>query len=342
MASNKKRYKITNAQLNKKVRPYGMALRRILTVNDRKVFEHQNRLEDRLLLGHWLSPRTTVRQEWIERPDGSRLRVLVCRAKDTVPDGPVTGLLWIHGGGYGSGLPEQDFLFADLFCGDGSCIAVLPDYRLSVEAPYPAALDDCYLALTYLWEHAGELGVDPEQIFVGGDSAGGGLTAAITLLARDRGEIPIAFQMPIYPMLDDREITGSSKDNDAPVWNTASNRAAWELYLSSFSPEEEIPPYAAPARGKDLSRLPPLCTYVGTVEPFYEETLEYCRRIREEGIPVHLKTFEGCFHGFDILAYPSAPAREARAFLQETFRYAQEHYRTGKPRTIDKSGEETI
>ena len=103
-----------------------------------------------------------------------------------------------------------------------------------------------------------------------------------------------------------------------------------------------IPPYAAPARGKDLSRLPPLCTYVGTVEPFYEETLEYCRRIREEGIPVHLKTFEGCFHGFDILAYPSAPAREARAFLQETFRYAQEHYRTGKPRTIDKLGEETI
>ena len=125
-------------------------------------------------------------------------------------------------------------------------------------------------------------------------------------------------------MLDDREQTASSQNNDAPVWNTQANRLGWEVYLRGVG--DNIPYYAAPARATDLSGMPACCTYVGTIEPFHDETILYCEALRKAGVPVHFKEFEGCFHAFDIVGYPTKPAREARRFLRETFQYAQEHY----------------
>lgn len=319
-----KKYNISNRMMNKHVRLIGAAIRTFSPPYSEEIFHKQNKAMDKSVKGHWLSLKTKVKECYVTRKDGSKLRLLVCTSKKKSVKKPVTGLLWIHGGGYAIGLPEQDFFFADLFCKDASCIAVLPDYRRSTEAPYPAALEDCYLTLRWMWRNAEKLGINRKQLFVGGDSAGGGLTAAVCLYARDKGKIPVAFHMPLYPMLDDREQTPSSQNNDAPVWNTQANRLGWEVYLNGV--EDNVPCYAAPARATDLSGMPPCCTYIGTLEPFHDETIIYCEQLRKEGIPVHIKEFEGCFHAFDIVGYPTKPAKEARAFLRETFQYAQEHY----------------
>lgn len=321
-----RRYLISSSAMDWRIRPLGTAIRLVHPAFTQRSFRSANALLDRFLAGRWLGRSTSVTQAFVTRPDGTRLRLLVCRSRRRRSDAPVTGLLWLHGGGYGLGVPEQDFIFGDLFCGDGSCVAVLPDYRRSTEAPYPAALEDCYLALEWMHQHAEELGINRRQLFVGGDSAGGGLTAAVCLRARDEGTIPVTFQLPLYPMLDDRGITASSRGNDAPVWNTASNETAWRLYLRGV---DEVPAYAAPARAEDLRGLPPACTFVGSIDPFRDETAEYVRRLRAAGVEAWLREFPGCFHAFDLLAYPAQPARQARRFLRDAFRHAQQQYFSG-------------
>ena len=137
-----------------------------------------------LLGGKWLGKNTALQEEYLPRADGTRLRLLVIQPKDTTPDGP--GLLWIHGGGYGTGVPEQDFFYIDRFCTAANCTVVTPDYRLSYEAPYPAGLQDCYAALKWMRGNASRFGIHTDQLFVGGDSAGGGMAAAVALPSRTR------------------------------------------------------------------------------------------------------------------------------------------------------------
>lgn len=321
------KYSIKPEDINPKVRAVGVMVRELMPYFDEEKFRKQNKILDKFLKGVWLSPSTNRKTVYLTRANGTLLRVLVITTKKRRKNSEkVTGLLWLHGGGYAIGLPEQDFIYAQKFCKDGSCIAVLPDYTRSTQAPYPAALEDSYLTLRWMWKHADELGINRQQIFVGGESAGGGLCAALCLYARDKGKIPIAFQMALYPMLDDRGINKSVNDNDAPVWNTKSNTIAWQLYLKDIYGTDNVPYYAAPARATDLSNLPPLCTFVGTIEPFYDETVAYCEALRESGVAVHFKEFDGCFHAFELTAYPTSEAKEARRFLFDTFRYAQRYY----------------
>ena len=136
-----------------------------------------------------------------------------------------TGVLWLHGGGYAVGMKEMVYASraADLVR-DFGAVVLSPGYRLSPLAPYPAALDDCFTALHYLKRHAASFGVRSDQLMVGGESAGGGLCAAVCIRARDEGAVNVAFQMPLYPMLDDRD-TASSRDNHGRVWNTRRSRA---------------------------------------------------------------------------------------------------------------------
>ena len=158
-----------------------------------------------------------------------RIRLLILQPI-AMPD-KAPGVLWIHGGGYQSGSAKDVFVTRALsLVVRFGAVLVAPDYRLSRKHPYPAALHDCYAALLYLKEHADELGVRTDQIMVGGESAGGGMAAALCMLARDRGDVAISFQMPLYPMLDDRD-TDSSRDNHAPNWNTKRNHKAWKRYL---------------------------------------------------------------------------------------------------------------
>jgi acetyl esterase/lipase len=259
----------------------------------------------------------------IKRPDGSSMKLLVVRPEQQTQ--PAPGVLWLHGGGYLSGFPEMVFMSRaiDLVreCG---AVVVSPAYRLSLQKPYPAALEDSYLALCYLKAHAEELGVRSDQLMVGGESAGGGLTAALCLYARDKGEVCIAYQMPLYPMLDCID-TDSSRNNHAKVWNTRRNHIAWRLYLRSCK-GSLVPGYASPSRCTDYRGLPPAYTYVGDAEPFYCETLSYIDRLNREGIPAKVDVYPGGYHAFDMIEPDSAPARQAKArFLQE-FRQAAAVY----------------
>lgn len=203
-------------------------------------------------------------------------------------------------------------------------VVVSPEYRLAGKAPYPAALEDCYAALLYLKAHAEELGCAADRIMVGGESAGGGLTAALCMLARDRGEVNIAFQMPLYPMLDDRD-TDSSKDNHGISWNTRRNHAAWRLYLRAV--EGEIPSYASPARQTDYSNLPPAYTFVGNREPFYCETMTYIENLRKAGVPARVDVYPTGFHAFDMLLPFRRISRQAIEAFEKQYVYAAEHDR---------------
>lgn len=274
-------------------------------------------------------------QKFIERSDGSGdtasrlLRICVYAPLSAQSDVP--GLLWIHGGGYAMGTPEQDEAMIRRFIEASGCVVVAPDYRLSLDEPYPAALEDCYDALLWLKAHGHEYGMRDDQIMVGGDSAGGGLTAAVCLAARDRRKVAIAFQMPLYPMLDDRMNTPSAIDNDAPLWNSDSNRISWKLYLGDWFGNPDVPAYAAPARAEDLHHLPPACSFVGSIEPFRDETVLFMEKLRSSGVPVHFKVYDGCFHGFNVVSPRAGIAKEATNFLLESFRYATEHYFAKQP-----------
>lgn len=196
---------------------------------------------------------------------------------------------------------------------------VAPEYRCTKEAPYPAALDDCYLALVWLKEHAEELGVRSDQLIVAGGSAGGGLTAATTLRARGTGAVRVAFQMPFYPMIDDRP-TASSIDNDAPVYDAVTNDANWRIYLGDLYGTDRIPATAAPARETDYRNLPPTITFGGSIEPFRDETVTYVENLRAAGVPVEFLEIEGAWHAFDGIAGWTKIAKTATEWKNSRFR----------------------
>ncbi len=251
-----------------------------------------------------------------------KLRLCVYRPLNA--EGDMPGLLWIHGGGYAMGFPEQDEGFIRRFIETVPCTVIAPAYRLSAEAPYPAALDDCYEALLWLWDNAGKLGVRRDRIMVGGDSAGGGLAAAAAIRARGDSRVRIACQLPLYPMIDDRMTTDSARSNSAPVWSSRSNESGWKLYLGDLYGSDDVPPEAAPARLTDYSGLPPAFTFVGSIEPFRDETVEYMENLKASGVSAEYTVFDGCYHAFDIMCPKSEPAQKATAQLLDYFRRAAE------------------
>ncbi|NUU79300.1 alpha/beta hydrolase [Paenibacillus xylanilyticus] len=266
----------------------------------------------------------TCSEMWIPRQNSdSKIRILIYRPANHHQDLP--GVLWIHGGGYAMGNPEQFVHACTRLIRAKNCVVIAPDYRLSVEAKYPAALEDCYDTLLWMKNQAKELGIRDDQLMVGGESAGGGLTAALTLYARDKGEVKIAFQMPLYPMIDNRNGTESAKDNNAPIWNSNYNKWAWKLYLGELA-EDAVPPYAAAARASDYSNLPPTVTFVGDIEPFRDETIQYVDRLRKAGVSVEFEIYKGCYHGFDIINPNAEVSKKATAFYINAFKYAVDHY----------------
>ena len=237
----------------------------------------------------------------------------------------VPGILWIHGGGYMTGMKEMVYMSraVDLVREHGA-VVLSPGYRLSFMAPYPAAIEDCYQALVYLKEHAEELYIRDDQIMVGGESAGGGLTAALCMMAKDKGEVKIAFQMPLYPMIDNYD-TESSRDNHGRVWNTRRNHQAWRMYLRGDA-KKEVSPYAAAARQTDYRGLPPAYTFVGDGEPFYSETLAYIENLQRAGVPAKADVYHTDTHAFDMMKPTEETSRKAIRRFEEEFRYAKEHY----------------
>lgn len=229
---------------------------------------------------------------------------------------------WIHGGGYVmNGLPLDMDLARKLIAAAPS-VFVLPEYRLSTEAPAPAAADDCYDCLIWIKEHVQQLGGRSDQIFVGGTCAGGGLACAVTQMARDWGKVNIAYQMPLYPMLDDRMITASSRDNDAPWWNSQMNAAAWQLYLGEAAGIDQVTKHMAPARETNYADLPPAYSFVGALDPFADETIAYFTQLRTAGVHAFLDIYPKAYHLFDLLVPDAAVSKRANRRLCSAFKRA--------------------
>lgn len=259
------------------------------------------------------------------RNGGPNIRVRIFKPLNSVENLP--GMLYIHGGGMLMGNPEDYLAIIKNFIDAKPCVVVAPDYRKALSAPYPAAFNDCYDSLLWMNEHVKELGIVPDKLIVAGHSAGGGLAAAVSLKATDTNEVKIAFQMPIYPMLDDRQNTESAKDNDSPGWSSKSNNLGWSVYLSDLIKQRAvIPPYASPARAKDFSHLPPTITFVGDLEPFRDETIQYVDNLSKADIPVTFRLFKGCFHAFDVVFPKLEISKEAWSFLLNSYREYVDRY----------------
>jgi acetyl esterase/lipase len=187
------------------------------------------------------------------------------------------------------------------------------EYRLAPRTRYPGAIEDCYAGLLWAAGHAAELGIDPGRVIIGGKSAGGGLAAALALLTRDRGGPAPIGQLLLSPMLDDRGGTYSSHQMAGhDPWDRSSNATAWQALLGDRHGAADLPPYAAPARATDLSRLPPAYLEVGSAETFRDEGVAYAGAIWRAGGRAELHVWPGAFHGFDSAAPSAALTRDAR------------------------------
>lgn len=176
----------------------------------------------------------------------------------------------------------------------------------------------------YLKNHTDELGINKNQIMVGGESAGGGLCVAVCMMARDKGEVNIAYQMPLYPIIDNFD-TETSVNNHGKVWNTRKNHIAWKLYLRK-NVKKNVSPYAAPARQTDYSYLPPAYTFVGNGEPFYAETCAYIHNLRKAGIEAEMDVYKSDMHAFDMMKPALEISKSAALKFNQHFEYAMEHY----------------
>jgi acetyl esterase/lipase len=267
-------------------------------------------------------------ERFVPGPEGApEVRVLIYR-----PPGPMEGarpvFFHLHGGGYVIGVPEINDAQSRSISFEQRCLVISVDYRLAPETRYPGSLEDGYAALQWMYGHAAELGIDRSRIAIGGESAGGGHAAALTILARDRGEIPIRFQLLDCPMLDDRTGSGSEPHpyGGKFVWTPDSNRFGWQALLGVEPGGPNVPVGAVPARTPDLSGLPATCITIGSLDLFLEETLEYIRRLNRAGVSTELHVIPGAYHGFSMAGMGAPQVQQmlqlrrdalARAFSSE-------------------------
>lgn len=249
------------------------------------------------------APGVTVEERRLPRPDGSALRVLMYLPAETVRTG---GLLWFHAGGMVMGTADQYDAQSRYFAHRLGCVVVTVDFRLAPEDPYPAGLDDGYLALRWLHEAADELQLPHDRIAVGGESGGGGVAAALALYARDQGEPAISAQFLQYAMLDDR--TGTLAEPDPLpnvgefIWRADSNRFAWGAVLGHEPGTLTPPTYAAPGRVENLTGLPPSYFFIGELDLFLGETLRYVQNLLRGGVSTEFHLYAGAYHGFMSLS----------------------------------------
>lgn len=239
----------------------------------------------------------------IHRPEGSK--------------GPVPAILYLHGGGMIAGTAEMMAGAHKRLAQESGAVVVAPNYRLAPEAPFPGGLEDCYAALIWLRKHAAELGVDPARIAVMGDSGGGGLAAALALLARDRKQVAVKAQILVYPMLDDRTGTADAPSDDPLTGEFVVNRAlaafAWDQVRGVSPVEPDQRRYLSPALAPDLEGLPPTLILTGALDLFRDEDIAYAQRLLQSGVPTDLQVYGGAVHGFDML--PSTLSADARTSL---------------------------
>ena len=255
-------------------------------------------------------PDIEVRERQLPSRKGApEVRVLVYRPKAVVQPLPV--LLWMHGGGYIGGSADWEGFLVNPMVDAVGCCVVSVDYRLAPETPFPGPVEDCYAALKWLHDHATTLGIDPERIAVGGISAGGGLAASLALLARDRGEVSVKFQILLQPMLDDRHATDAYQHPFAGeyLWRKEYNHFGWSALLGHEPGADGVSPYASASRAESLAGLPSTFINVGAIDLFVEGNIEYARRLIRDGVPTELHIYPGACHAFQGVAPDAAVSK---------------------------------
>jgi acetyl esterase/lipase len=236
---------------------------------------------------------------------------------------PAPALLWMHGGGFVLGNPAQDDGDNARLAKELGIVVVAPRYRLAPQNPFPAPLEDCYAALTWIDREGVSLGVDRARVAIGGASAGGGLTAGLALMARDREGPKPVFQLLRYPMLDDRTTLRDDIDErNFRLWNQRNNRFGWSSYLGARPGVDGISVYAAPARCESLAGVAPAWLGIGTLDLFHDEDLAYARALRAAGVPCALDVVDGGYHAFDVVSPDAKVVRRFRASQTEALRAA--------------------
>jgi acetyl esterase/lipase len=268
------------------------------------------------------APDVAVTNQFVERGDGARIRVLHYAPSEV--QGVVPALLHIHGGGYVMGVPEMVDQQSKAFVRSLGCAVFSVDYRVAPETAFPGAVEDCHAALVWLFKEAERLGVDRRRIAIGGESAGGGLAAALGLLNRDRTAAPLRMQYLTYPMLDYRTGLGGAHIYDpVATWTAENNRFGWDALLGEGFAANEVSPYASPSNAKVLSDLPPTFIAVGALDLFAAECADYAVRLLLAGVPTEFHIYPGAYHGFNQVAQATTTARfNADLFgaLREAFR----------------------
>lgn len=248
----------------------------------------------------------SVEERTVPGPQGAPgIRLLICRPTDTST--PVGAVYWIHGGGMIVGDNRTGVLEALDWAQELGLVVVSVEYRLAPETPHPGPVEDCYAGLVWTAEHAADIGVDAGRIVVAGSSAGGGLSAAVALLSRDRGGPALIGQLLIYPMLDDRNNSPSAVQmGETGTWGRTAVDTGWTALLGDARGGPGVSPYAAPARAEDLSNLPPTFVDVASAENFRDQDIAFASRIWQAGGQAELHVWPGGFHDFDGMA-PQAP-----------------------------------
>ena len=246
-------------------------------------------------------------------PGGGRRAVRVLEiSPESLSGWPAPALLYCHGGAFFMTYADGHLQNAQRYALDASCRVFLVDYRLSLDAPFPAALDDCHTALAWLSSTAGALGVDAGRIALMGGSAGGALAASLAQRACDDGGPPLCGQSLVYPVTDcDAKTESANAFTDTPVWNADGNRRMWRIYLRGHG--EEPPRYASPLHRKDFAGLPRAYVETAEFDPLRDEGRLYAQALERAGVAVTLRETEGTVHGYDMIAASEITAESMRA-----------------------------
>jgi len=247
--------------------------------------------------------------------------VVTVLAREASASSPRPAFYYLHGGGMVAGTRWMALPHVLPWIIEHDAVAVAIEYRLAPEFPDPYPVEDCYAGLVWAADNATALGIDPDRILIAGASAGGGLAAGTALLARDRHGPALLGQVLIYPMLDDRVIAPSEgRSDDISAWDRASNTTAWGALLGSRSGTDDVSPYAAPARAKDLTGLPPAFIDCGSAEIFRDEDVAYALALWRFGVHAELHVWPGGFHAFDTAAPHTALAQRMVATRDDWIR----------------------
>jgi acetyl esterase/lipase len=248
---------------------------------------------------------TTKTEILVNGHQNAKLRCYVIEPDRVDPNAPT--MIYYHGGGFFGGLAPMMFQKACFFANELKCKVFLPEYRTSFKYPYPVPVEDCYEATKDLLTRSDSLQINRDRVVVHGDSAGGCLAAAVSIMARDRQDFKIAYQMLIYPVTDYLQQSDSLKKYPNTTWSTSANQQMWDLYLRSGTPSNIG--YASPLHAESLANLPPAYVEPQEIDCLCDEGIAYAKRLEASGVPTVLNVIQGSYHAFEE-EYPNAFVQE--------------------------------